>query len=293
MNRQNWDDLRFVLAVAQTGSVSAAARRLGVTHATVLRRIAVYEQRFEQPLFEKGPRGYTVSSDNHHIINAVSQVEDAVLSVDRLMHGTTPLAGEVRITSTDSFCQIILPPILADIQNMAPELRLILLCSNAHLDFSQNLAEIAVRPTKKLPENLTGKVAAHLGFGVFADKPSRRNWLGLSGSLTRSLATRLLPQHSAKNPINTSSDSFLVLREMAAAGQGRAVLPSFLGNSDPRLIRLVSEHDEVSVPIWVACHTDLTGSARLMAARQYLHQALRDKSEMLLGLPGQGQGSKT
>ncbi len=64
MHSDNWDDLRYVLAVAETGSVSGAARRLGVNHATVLRHVAAYEARHGIELFDKSARGYAVSPKN-------------------------------------------------------------------------------------------------------------------------------------------------------------------------------------------------------------------------------------
>ena len=77
--RDNWDDLRYVLAVAEEGSVSGAARRLGVNHATVLRRIAAFEEAADLSLFEKGPQGYDVPPDLDRIIAATREVDEAVV----------------------------------------------------------------------------------------------------------------------------------------------------------------------------------------------------------------------
>ena len=116
MERINWDDLRFVLAVAEEGSVSGAARRLGVNHATVLRRVAAYEAAAGVEIFAKTARGYTVPEAYDALIEAAREVDRAVQAVGRMVHGArSPLSGEIRVTATDSLCQTVLPKIVASL----------------------------------------------------------------------------------------------------------------------------------------------------------------------------------
>ena len=75
----DWDDIRFVLAVADTGSLNSAAKQLGVTHATVLRRVARFEQKHGRPIFEHSQSGYTLLNDAEPILQAARNVEEAVL----------------------------------------------------------------------------------------------------------------------------------------------------------------------------------------------------------------------
>ena len=96
-SHENWDDLRFILAVAETGSVSAAARKLGVNHATVLRRVSAYEERQGIDIFDKTSRGYRVIEDRLRVITAAREVENAIQAVDRAVQGTqAPLQGKVK-----------------------------------------------------------------------------------------------------------------------------------------------------------------------------------------------------
>ena len=87
MHSANWDNLRFVLSVAEHGSVSGAAKALGINHATVLRRVAAFEEAHGGPVFEKTATGYRVLPDRARVIEAAREVANAVLSVERLMHG--------------------------------------------------------------------------------------------------------------------------------------------------------------------------------------------------------------
>jgi DNA-binding transcriptional LysR family regulator len=276
MTRDNWDDLRFVLAVAEEGSVSGAARRLGVNHATVLRRVAAYEEAAGVALFDKTPRGYEVADVQRPVIEAAREVDRAVQAVGRMLQGArAPLTGEVRITSTDSFCQYVLPPMISELRLKAPELKIELLCSNAHLDLGRTHADITVRPAERLPEDLTGEAPVRLSFDLFrARNHACDTWLGLTGALSRSVVGRWLDANVVASDIAAKADSFLVLREMAATGEGMAILPSYIGTEDERLELVPGRVPSFSVDVWVASHIDLAEVPRIAEVRRALVKML-------------------
>lgn len=285
MARENWDDLRFVLAVAEEGSVSAAARRLGVNHATVLRRIAAYEEAVGVAVFDRTMRGYAVPGQMTPVIEAAREVDRAVQALGRVLRGTiAPLAGEVRVTSTDSLCQCVLAPVVARLRRVSPDLKMELICSNAHLDLGRTHADITIRPALTLPEDLVGEVAAVLGFGLFRRQGAETNdWLGLSGQTGRSRVGRWIEETVDPDRIVARVDSFLVLRELAAEGLGLAVMPDFLGAEHPMLERVEGALPDLSVDIWVASHADLADVPRIAAARHELTRALAAQAVRLRG----------
>jgi DNA-binding transcriptional LysR family regulator len=284
MAREDWDDLRYVLAVAEAGTVSGAARRLGVNHATVLRRIAQFEERTGTALFDKTPRGYALPPDRQRILEAAREVDRAVQMVDRLLAGArAPLMGEVRVTSTDSFCQVLLPPVLARIAADAPDLKLTLISSNAHLDLGRVQADIAVRPTVRLPEDLVGERAATLAFAAYGRADGDERWLVPAGQLARTLPARWMAENVAPERAGDGADSFLTLREMAALGRGRAILPCFLGDAEPRLGRLAGLIPPMGVDVWVASHADLADVPRFARLRRLLTDALAEEAPRLAG----------
>ncbi|HQY42580.1 MAG TPA: LysR family transcriptional regulator [Paracoccaceae bacterium] len=284
MVQEDWDDLRFVLAVSEEGTVSAAARRLGVNHATVLRRIARFEDRCGQ-IFDKTPRGYVLAQGQAGLLAAAREVERAVLGVGRVLAGARmPLSGEVRITSTDSFCQMLLPPILALIGAEAPDLRLTLISSNTPLDLGRIEADITVRPAVRLPEELVGEKAGVLGFRAYRARHARRAlaWLSLAGRLAQTVPGRWLSEQKQETSAG-GADSFLTLRELAAHGCGLAILPAILGDADARLERVPSAMPDLSVDIWVASHADLAEVPRIARTRQRLADAIRAEGARLAG----------
>ncbi|MCR8723590.1 LysR family transcriptional regulator [Frigidibacter sp. ROC022] len=288
MPKENWDDLRFVLAVAETGSVSAAARKLGVNHATVLRRVASFEDRHGVEIFDKSGRGYAIPPEKLRLVEAAREVEAAHQSVERLIHGAqAPLRGVVRVTSTDSFCTLVLPGILARIESSARQLRFEILSSNAHLDLGRLHADLTVRPAEKLGEELTGTQAAVLGFGHYRARAGGIDcWLGLSGPLGRSAPAGWMATGLPPDSVQGGADSFLTLAAMVAEGLGQTILPCVIGDADPRLERVRGVVPEISVPIWVALHSELQGVPRLHAARALLAEAIAEEAPRLAGEPG-------
>jgi len=283
---ENWDDLRYVLAVADRGTVSAAARELGVNHATVLRRIAAFEAWHGASLFERSHSGYRVPPDRQRVLAALREVQSAVLTVARLMQGgQAPLSGAVRLTSTDSVCQLILPPILAAIRRDAPELRFDLYATNAHLELGRLQADITVRPAMALPDDLFGVVGAEIGFAVYAagEALAGTQWLGIGGPSARSVPAQWIEANIPPERIAGAADSFLILREMAVSGQGRAILPCYLGDPDPRLTRLEGLIPPMRVSLWVASHVDLADTPRIRTVRGMLAAGLQAQQGWLLG----------
>jgi len=284
MQKANWDDLRFVLAVAETGSVSKAAVALGVNHATVLRRVHDFEQRHGGTVFERTARGYRTLADKREVIVAAREAEAAMIAVGQLVSGkANPVQGTVRITSTDTLCHRILPKITADIQANTHDWSVELLCSNAHIDLVRQKVDVTVRPSRELAEDLVGTQAGVLGFAVYAASDSHDGWLGLVGPLARSGPALWMAENVSQRAINATADSFLTLQDMAVHGLGRAILPNFIGDADPRLRVISDEMPRFAIPLWVASHADIGSTPRLRSIRSALVQGLRGMGDQLSG----------
>lgn len=282
--QMNWDELRYVLAVADKGSVAAAGRALGVNHSTVLRRIAAFETRHGLRIFEKTPHGYRISSDRSAMIEALREAGEAIGHVEHLIVTERPQTSTgIRLTSTDAFCHGFLPRVVS---GMAEKLSspIIMLSGNAHLDFSRLQADVTVRPATRLPEELAGSKAASFRFGVYCAEGGRDDWLGMEGAIGRSLAADWLNKTTDASQTGYSSDSFIVLAGLAAEGLGRALLPVFLGDTWPGLRRMRILDEVPATPIWVASHVDLLQSGRLKRVRALLTEALAREEKLLMGV---------
>ena len=281
MNRFDWDDVRVMRAVAEAGSLSGAARALGVNHATVLRRVAAFEQASGVTIFDRTARGYRVAPRRGRVLAAMRAMEEAALGVARALDAArSPLAGTVRVTSTDTLCLALLAPVVARLMTEAEGLTIELNAQNQPADLARLDADIAVRPAVALPEGLVGDRAGSLRFSVYAAPGGETGWLGFAGTLRRSVPSTWLDENVTEAEIAGRADSFPVLREMAAAGQGRAILPQVLGDPDPRLVRLDEILPPMQVSIWVASHADLADVPRIRAVRELLLRSLTSMPEV-------------
>ncbi|MCK0138420.1 LysR family transcriptional regulator [Aliiroseovarius sp. F47248L] len=285
MHNENWDDLRYVLAVAETGSVLQAAKRLGVNHATVLRHLAAFENRHGLPVFERTPNGYRVLADREHIIRAAQNAASAIQEVARLAGGGErgTMKGTVRITSTDTLCALVLPRITRAIKADSQDLNMTLLSSNTHLDLIREQAHIIVRPSLKIADDLVGVAACEIGFAAYATETFHDQWLGLSGPLTRSVAGTWMAENISPDQMTTASDSFLTLAALAAQGAGAAILPCFVGDLHRDLVRLSTKAPHLRSPLWVAHHVDTVQTAPMREVAGQLSDRLADQRDSLLG----------
>ncbi len=282
MQRYDWDDIRVILAILDQGSLSAAGRALGVNHATVLRRLDGFEERLGVTLFRRHARGLSPVPGRERIFAAMHDMEAGALAVGRGIEAArSPLAGVVRITSTDTFCLSVLPRLLAGLQQQVEGLRIELCAANAHADLARLEADIAVRPAQHSPAGMVADQAGDLGMGVYAAPGGSNAWLGLSGRLQEVSSFASFFSGVQDRDFAAWADSFPVLREMAAQGQGRALLPCVLGDAENRLVRLADPEGLPRPAIWVVALPDMADVPRIQVVRRMLTEALwQDRSEL-------------
>lgn len=147
-----WDDLRIVLAVFREGTLSGAARRLGVTHSTVFRRLGAIEEQMGARLFERFRDGYVPTPAGETAAKAAARLEDEVLTLERRLSGQDQKpSGIVRITTTDTLGTILMRHLPA-MRAVHPEIQFEIAISNSMANLTRREAEIAIRPTPEPPE---------------------------------------------------------------------------------------------------------------------------------------------
>ena len=275
-HNQVWDDLRFLLAVAEAGSVNAASAALGVNHATVLRRIAAFEARTGAALFQKSQRGYRVDPGAAPIINAIRAVEAAVGAVDRAIAGEEArLTGALTLTSTDSLSEAVLPRHILAFQRAHPHLRVSLKSTNTRLNLANMDADVTLRPAETLPEELVGRRVATMSFGIYGAAAqiaaSNPPWLGVSEALEASVIGKWQAEQT-DHQIVFRADSFMTLAATAAAGLGLAMLPDCVARGFPAL--RPAGGPVLNTGVWVAAHRDVAEAPRVAICRRFFEEAL-------------------
>lgn len=285
MNAQvaNWDDLRVFLAVARTGSLSGAARSLGVNHSTVFRRIAGFEATLDVRLFERLPNGYALTLAGEETLGIVERIEADVATLDRTVTGQDlRLSGVVRITAIDMLAFWLLPDHLVRFHAAYPGIEIEMVVGNEALNLSRRETDIALRIGNTPPETLVGRRVGRLDFAIYgapaycAARPdtelSQHDWIGLD-SAHAPLARRFEQFLPGVRPIIRSNSVACTIR-LAKAGLGLAVLPCAIAGQKPGLIRIAEVPDTFGLDLWLLTHEDLRHTARIRAVLDFLATAL-------------------
>lgn len=276
----NWDDLRFVAAVARHGSLLGAGRELGVEHTTVGRRIDAAERALRVKLFARGPGGLSLTAEGDRLLEHLVEVEDAVNALERRASaGHRELRGTVRVTAPETFGVAWLAPRLAAFARQHPELHIDLDPSGKVLDLGRREAEVAVRFFRSKQKALVLRRVAEISHGLYAARsylarhPVRtvrdlpgRPFLSVPPGVIEATWLARLAEGTA--PLFTCTLT-LALVAAAKAGLGLTVLPRYLGDSEPEL-EYIPMPDEPREQVWLTVHRDLRTVPRVRAVLDFL-----------------------
>ncbi len=292
----NWDDLRLFLAVAHSGTLSGAARVLGVNHSTVFRRIGAFEEALGVRLFERLPNGYLLTPAGEELHEGALRVEDEIAGLSRKVTGQDlRLSGTVRVTTIDMLAFGLLPRHLAGFRQLYPGIEIELIVGNATLSLSRREADVALRVGNEPPESLVGRRAGRLVFATYASAGycsknpetdlAQHDWIGFDAehaALVRRFSS-FLPQ---VKPV-LRANSVAAALAAAKAGLGLAPLPCGIADLEPDLVRVAPLPDDFSLDLWLLTHEDLRRTARIRAFLDFLADALMKEAPLLEGrLPG-------
>lgn len=294
MQALDWDDLRFLLAAARGGSFAAAARRLRVDQATVGRRLRALQDAAGTPLWERTPGGLALTAAGRRAARAAEAMDDAALQLERTLDAGLPEAeGTIRICATEAVAAELLAPRLPELCARHPALRVELVVSNRVANLARREADLAVRLFRPTEGALAARRAGVLAFGLYASdgylrargRPGDARLAGhaLLG-YDRALAARseaLGWADELDGPVVLRATSAFAVRAAAAAGLGVGLLPCFLADRTPGLLRVLSEVR--TREIWLTVHRELRSSARARAGMTFLAQVLEDAAPLLRG----------
>jgi DNA-binding transcriptional LysR family regulator len=294
----DWDDLRYVLAVATAGSLAGAARSLGVNHTTVLRRVSAFEKRLGSRIFDRLPTGYVLTPGGQELIAAAHHIDDTVTDLERKLAGQDlRLSGIVRITTADTLMGSILPEILVEFRAAQPGIEIEVVVSNVMFNLTKRNADVAIRPAKDPPETLIGRRIAKIAFAVYGsprylakhrktDNLASHQWVGPDDSLADTSVAQWMRAELPGSKITLRADSLLGLRDAAQAGLGLAALPCYLGDTSAGLVRVHPPIGAMATALWILTHEDLRHTARIRAFTEFAAAALSRRRSLLEGTQG-------
>lgn len=289
----DWDDVRYFLAVGRGGSLRAAAERLGVNHATVLRRIAQLEQRLGVQVFEKRPSGYRLTAAGEEVVEFAEQMEASSHQLETRVFGRDQSArGLLRIT-LPPFLGNLLMPDLADFAQQHPDIEIEILSTGEVANLTNREADVAIRfvvDRKALPLNLHGLMGPQLAGGVYVSRDLLARWrVGATGPIRPIVINdRGVPDWASAGEIKAAGAPFRAPDaevQLAAVRQGLGMtrLPCFVGDADPMLTRAPGIAPRLNGALWILTQGETRNTKRVRLFIDFVSQRLAGRAPLLMG----------
>ncbi len=289
----NWDDLKYFLIVARTGSIRAAAIELKVNHATVSRRINSFEASLEQRLFERSHKGYQLTLLGDQIFEDACFLEERLNRVQRrVADHDNSLRGCIKVTMPDLLAHDLLMPWFAEFCDKHPHIEMEIIDSTKIFNLNNREADVAFRLCVEPPEHLIGRKLGEIHRACYisakyqekmldSDWLARQSWIGWNDKLRKPIGkiARDYPRLSSKHKVLSAT----LQASFCRCGAGVAILPCFMGDRDPHLVRIPPYTTEAKHHIWVLRHPDLRNNAKIQAFVSFMSEKVLQNRDILEG----------
>jgi DNA-binding transcriptional LysR family regulator len=290
----SWDDLRFFLAVARAGTLTDAARVLGVSGPTVGRRIAALETALGAKLFVRRATGYTPTDAGADLLAHAEGLEASMTALVRGVSGRAgKLSGTVRLATFDTLAEHVLVPALGRLRRAHPGIDLEIVTATRPVGLTRREADLAIRLVRPEQPGLVVRRVGAVGFSVYHAKTAARapvtparfarmDWIGWIDELSGLPPARWLAREAKGARVVLRANTAGAQLAAAKAGIGAAVLPCFVGDAEPVLRRLVAE-PVLAEDLYLVQIPELLEAARVRAVTEFLVRLLREQASKLAG----------
>ncbi|HTM44584.1 MAG TPA: LysR family transcriptional regulator [Polyangiaceae bacterium] len=293
----DWNDLRYLLAISEKGSLARASEELGVTKATTSRRLAALEEALGVALVERRPEGMILTPAGLEVLRTAKSVDVAVkgLATTLTSQGTDPARGVVRLTAPPWLSDRLITPMLPRLRETHPGLEVQILGTSKLVNLEEGDADIGlrnVRPNKgQLVSRRVGELAGCIyGSELYLNRrgmPNQKEDL-MTHDLLAYQGLGGMPgfEWISSEPYSTRivfrADDPTGLTAAAAAGMGLTAIPCILGETDPQLRRVESLGVGFS-PLYVVTTEALRNLERIRVVLRLVEDSVRDNQAILLG----------
>jgi len=295
-NKLAWDDLQLILAIVSETTLANAGRRLGMSYATVHRRLGHIEERIGVTLFNRTRAGNSPTLAAEELAEIAKKIESQVQEAERRIVGRDLRpSGTVRVTTLDTLLVGVLSPALVEFQQVHQNISLDIIVSNQLHSLSSREADVAIRPSNAPNEALVGRKIARLAYAAYGRKDqlqnfelikdlTQLNWLGPGDSMIYPELETWMEKNKLKARCRYRVSSLLAMHAAVRDGQGFAVLPCYLADPDPCLKRVTEPISELGVDLWLLTHKDLRKTARIRAFLDFVAEAVKRLRSQLTGI---------
>jgi len=274
---------------AQEGSLSAAGRALGLSQPTVGRQVSALEAELDVVLFERVGKGLTLTPSGLDLAEHVRAMGEAAGQVSLAATGQSQtIEGHITITASEVYSTHLLPPVITRLRLSHPGITVEVVASNMVRDLRRREADIALRNTEPTEPDLVGRRigtdTAHLyatpGYLERIGNPQTSKDLGRAdfvGFDEVEMLVQGLNQHGlalTRENFPLTSANHVVQWAMVCAGAGVGVMPTGIGDAEPRVVRALPNFNPIEIPMWLVAHRELRASRRVRLVYDMLAEGL-------------------
>lgn len=279
----DWEGLRTFAAFVEAGSFSGAARVLGVTHATVSRRLQMLEHALQGPLFTRRGDDTELTRLGETVLGAAREMQAQTAQLARRLAGEDiRMEGKVRIATTDALGTMFLAPRLPSLLDQWPNLDIEFTMSHQTVSLARRDADLAIRFAKPQDGELIARRLGKISYFLCGSKARVDDWrsdpastafIGYDDGVPEIPETLWLADHAGNNPVRFRSTSLVAQCMAARAGVGLALLPQYLLAPE---LELAETAPQLQREIWAVYHRDLKSLPRLRAVLDWLEASFAD-----------------
>lgn len=294
----DWDSLRYFLELSRAGKLTIAARRLGVDHTTVSRRVQALEKSMDVQLFMRSAAGFSLTEVGRSLLLQAEAMESAFSAIEQAHQGhKDSLSGQVRIGVPEGYGTLMLAPQLAELTRRYPNLGIDLLAAPRMVQLSRREADIVItleRPERgpfiisKLTDYVLRLYASADYLQQYPPINSREDlrshgFVSYIDDLLYSKELLFLDEIGKPGHVPLRSTSILAQQQATAAGAGIAMLPAFAADTDPRLQRVLGEEVGFTRTFWMLMPIELKDIARMKITWDFLREKAQVSQALLMG----------
>lgn len=287
---QDWDDIRYFLAVTRAPSLRLAALSLGISRSTILRRITALEAGMGVRLFDRRATGYLTTQAGEELMETACEMERLALDAGRRLLGQdSKLSGSIKVALSAALIAGPLVDELSKFVKLHPDIRLELLTSYGMANLFRREADVAIRISNDPPDELVGRRVLTVARSCFAASNCIQNgrlnadqkWIGWS---TGSDAAHWYEEAEYPNiEMGAIIDDPFATLEAVRAGMGVAILPCFMGDQVEGVCRIPPGKLLLKQDMWILTHRDLRKTARIRVFTDFITKAILRNKEMYEG----------
>jgi DNA-binding transcriptional LysR family regulator len=298
----NWDDMRVFLALARTGKLASAARTTAQNATTIARRMHRLETALSLTLFEHGSAGHSLTESGHRLLAHAEAMEAGARAVQQEADAGAGLAGTIRVSASEGFGNWFVAQRLAGFAATHPGIGIDLIASTGFLNPSRREADIAIMLARPKGGPLIAAKLTDYRLGVYAsgaylaaaggvatiDELTRRRLIGYVPDLIYAPELRYLAEIDDRLEPALRSSSINAQSRLIASGAGCGLLPCFLADQIPGLVRLLADQVSIARTFWLVVHRDMRHVARIRAFIDWIRDEIAGARPLLLGHSADG-----